>query len=57
MLPLKCVPSLICGYLLKINVNEDLREDGVQWNQELIGTLMCEVEIVRLYILFEVSLM
>ena len=37
--PKKCVTSLKCGYLPDMDVTGDLKGDGVQLYQELIGTL------------------
>ena len=40
-----------------MDVTGELKEYGVQWYQELIGNLIWEVEIGRIDILLEVSLL
>ena len=55
-LSLKCVTPLSCGYRPDLDVTGELKSDGVQWYQELIGTLIYSVGIGRIYILLEVSL-
>ena len=54
--PSKCVTSLSCGYRPEMYVTVELKAAGVQWYQELIGTLRWAVEIGRIGILLEVSL-
>ena len=56
-LPLKFVTPLSCGYFPEMDVTGGLKVDGVQWYQELIGTLRLTVEIGRIDILLEVSLL
>ena len=53
----KCVTSISFIYCPDINVTEDLKEDGIQWYQELIETLTWAVEICRIDILLEVSML
>ena len=48
---MKCVTLLSCGYRPDMDVTVEIKEDGVQWYQELIGGLRREVEIGRIYIL------
>ena len=56
-LPSKCVTPLSNGYRPEIDVTPELKADGVQYYQELVGMLRWAVEVGRVYILLEVSLM
>ena len=56
-LPSKCVTPLSNGYRSEIDVTPELKADGVQYYQELVGMLRWAVEIGRVDILLEVSLM
>ena len=56
-LTLKCITPLSCGYHPEINAAVYLNTDAVQWYKELIGTLRGAVEIGRIDILLEVSLL
>ena len=56
-LPSKCVTPLLCGYKPELNARGELKADGVQWYQELIGSLRWTVELGRIDILLETSLM
>ena len=56
-LPTRCVTPLQSGYKPELDTTPELKADGVQFYQELIGVLRWAVEIGRLDILLEVSLM
>ena len=56
-LPSNCVTPLKNGYRPEMDVKPELKSDGLQYYQELIGILRWYVEIGRLDILLEVSLM
>ena len=56
-LPSKCVTPLTNGYRPEMDVTPELKADGLQYYQELIGILRWAVEIGILDILLEVSLM
>ena len=56
-LPPKSVNHLSCGYCTDMYVTGDIKGGGFQWYQELIGTLRWSMEIGRIDILLEVSLM
>jgi len=56
-LPSKCVTPLANGYRPEVDVTPELKADGLQYYQELIGVLRWAIEIGRLDILLEVSLM
>jgi len=56
-LPTKCVCPLTNGYRPETDVTQELKADGVQYYQELIGVLRWAVEIGRIDILLEVSLL
>ena len=56
-LPSKCVRPLTNGYCPKMDVTQELKGDGIKYYQELIGVLRWEVEIGRIDILLEVSLL
>ena len=56
-LPPNFVTPLIFCYHPEMDVTGELKVDGVQWYQELIGTLRFTVEIGRIHILLELSLM
>ena len=56
-LPSKCVTPLSCGYKPELDATGELKADGVQWYQELIGSLRWTVELGRIDILLETSLM
>lgn len=45
------------GYRPEMDVTAELKADGVQWYQEMIGQLRWAVEIGRVDILLEVSLL
>ena len=53
----KCRETLKPGYRPELDRSPELKADGVQYYQELIGMLLWAVEIVRIDILLEVSLM
>ena len=56
-LPSKCTTPLANGYRPEVDTTSELKPDGLQYYQELIGVLKWAVEIGRLDILLEVSLM
>ena len=56
-LPPKCVTPLSHGYKPELDCTHELKADGVQWYQELVGSLRWAVEIGRVDILLETSLM
>ena len=56
-LPSKCPTPLSNGYRPEVDVTAELKADGVQYYQELIGVLRWAVEIGRVDILLEVSMM
>lgn len=56
-LPSKCVTPLKSGYRPELDVSPELKADGVQHYQELIGVLRWAVELGRVDILLETSLM
>jgi hypothetical protein len=56
-LPGKCVTPFSCNYAPWTEVTEELKADGVQYYQELIGVLRWAVEIGRVDILLETSLL
>ena len=53
----KCVTPLKSGYKPEMECTNELKKDGVQWYQEIIGSLRWAVEIGRVDILLETSLM
>ena len=56
-LPSKCKTPLAYGYRLELNVTPELKADGLQQYQELIGILWWAVELSRVDILMETSMM
>ena len=56
-LPSKCPSPLQHGYKPETDATAELKADGVQWYQEMIGSLRWAVEIGRVDVLLEVSLM
>ena len=56
-LPNKCNTPIEGGYRPETDATEELKADGLQFYQELIGVLRWAVEIGRVDILLEVSLM
>jgi hypothetical protein len=56
-LPTRCITPLSSGYRPEIDTTAELGREGHQYYQELIGILRWAVEIGRLDILLEVSLM
>ena len=55
--PTKFATPLQSGYKPELNYTPELKEDGMQYYQELFGVLRWSIEIGRLDILFEVSIM
>ena len=56
-LPSRCVTPLRSGYKPELDCTGELKADGLQWYQEMIGSLRWAVEIGRVDILLEVSVM
>ena len=56
-LPSKCKTPLVCGYHPELDVTPGLKTDGLQQYQELIGILRWAVELGRVDILMETSMM
>ena len=56
-LPSKCPLPLTNGYKPEMDCTAELKSEGVQWYQEIIGQLRWAVEIGRVDILLETSLM
>ena len=56
-LPSKCVTPLRSGYKPELDATCELKADGLQWYQEIIGSLRWAVELGRVDILLETSLM
>ena len=56
-LPSKCKTPLAYGYHLELDVTPELKADGLQQYQELIGILWWAVELGRVDILMETSMM
>ena len=56
-LPVKCLTPIKCGYRPEVDVTAELGREGHQYYQELIGILCWAVEIGRLDILLDVSLL
>ena len=56
-LPSKCVTPLKSGYKPELDATPELKSDGVQFYQELIGSLRWAIEIGRIDVLYEVALM
>ena len=56
-LPTKCKTPLKSGYRPELDASQELKADGVQYYTELIGVLQWEVEIGRVDILYETSIM
>eukprot|EP00957_Ditylum_brightwellii_P156078 11879998-Ditylum_brightwellii.AAC.1 len=53
----KYVTLLLCDYKPELDATGELNADGVQWYQELIGSLQRTVELSRIDILLKTSLM
>ena len=56
-LPSKCVTPLKHGYKPELDCTGELKADGPQWYQEMIGSLRWAIELGRVDILLEVSIM
>jgi hypothetical protein len=56
-LPSKCKTPFTSGYKPESDCTGELKADGVQWYQELIGSLRWAVEIGRVDVLLETSLL
>ena len=56
-LPLKCVTPLSFDYSPDMYVTGELKANGFQWYQELVRNLRWSMEIGRIDILLEVSIM
>ena len=56
-LPSKCATPIQNGYRPEVDVSPELKADGLQWYQEMIGMLSWAVELGRVDILYEVAIM
>ena len=56
-LPSKCVTPMGSGYYPGLDVTAELKADGIQWFQEVIGQLRWAIELGRVDILLEMSLL
>jgi hypothetical protein len=56
-LPSKCPSPLSHGYKPELDCTGELKADGLQWYQEIIGCLRWAIELGRVDILLETSLM
>lgn len=56
-LPSKCVTPLRSGYKPELDCTGELKADGLAWYQEMVGCLRWAVELGRVDILLEVSVM
>ena len=56
-LPSNCKSPLSHGYKPEMDCTAELKADGIQWYQEIIGQLRWAIELGRVDILLEVSLM
>jgi hypothetical protein len=56
-LPTKCGAPLTSGYKPELDVSQELKADGLNYYQELIGVLRWAVELGRVDLLLETSLM
>ena len=56
-LPSKCKTPLSSAYRPELDTSPELKEDGLHRYQELIGVLRWAVELGRVYILLETSMM
>ena len=56
-LPSKCVTPLRSDYKPELDATCELKADGLQWYQEIIGSLRWAVELGRVDILLETSIM
>ena len=56
-LPTKCGTPLKSGYRPELDTSPELKQDGLQRYQELIGMLPWAVELGRVDILMETALM
>ena len=56
-LPGKCITPLKHGYRPELDCTNELKVDGMQWYQEIVGSLRWAIEIGRVDILLETSLM
>ena len=55
-LPKKCNPPTKHSYRPEMDCTGELKADGLQWYQELIGSLSWAVEISRVDILLETTI-
>ena len=56
-LPSKCLTPISHEYRPEMDATGELKSDGVQWYQEIIGSLRWAIDIGRVDILHEVSLL
>ena len=56
-LPKRCITPLKDGYRPETDCTGELKKDGVQFYQEIVGSLRWAIEIGKIDILLETSLM
>ena len=56
-LPSRCITPTVHGYRPELDATAELKADGIQWYQEMIGMLRWACEIGRVDILTEVAMM
>jgi len=56
-LPSKCITSFRSGYKPELDCTGELKADGLQWYQELIGALRWACELGRIDVLYEVAIL
>ena len=56
-LPTKCRTPLTSGYHPEMDTSPELKQDSLQWYQEMIGILQWAVELRQVDVLFEMALM
>ena len=56
-LPSKCTTPLKHGYKPELDCTGELKADGLQWYQEMVGSLRWAIELGRVDILLETALM
>ena len=56
-LPRKCRAPLHAGYKPEDDETAELKADGIQWYQEIIGQIHFSIELVRVDIILEVDLL
>ena len=56
-LPTKCNLPTMHGYRSEMDCTGELKADGLQFYQELIGSLSWSIEIIRVVVLFETGIL